>query len=309
MHASGIEFSPSVANDVSHASDLRAAARWLVGASATVVAALVAGLQLRDLDGLDDVGPWAVALALTAVLGTLASVVWTLYRAAEVLSVPQRSIDELSELDREDQGDYPNPRLVAPATGLVRYLVVERRADLLGASRDAIWQLTQDHNKAQRALLASHPVEAVEIGGRVYDLRSAADSAALSSLAADLERRVQRVVDAASAYETQRRYERLARGLRWAGVPFVASLLVLTWLTTLPPRLTQVTTPTPIEVLIPAGMPCGGRTLQGMAVGGTMDAPIVVLPAQQGCSPRKLSDTRDLVVVPRPVDVVPQPTG
>ncbi|GIH52329.1 hypothetical protein SAMN05421833_14152 [Microbispora rosea] len=303
MSISTVEAASPVANDVSHASDLRAAARWLVGASASIVAVLVAGLQLRSLKGLLDVGPWAVVLALLAILAALLSVVWTLYGAAAVLAAPRRSIGELSDLDRADHGNYPDPRLESPSSPLMKYLVVERRTDLLGAGRDAISQLIQDHTKAYNAIISHGPNTQVQIGAYTYKLDDLADRASLADVAADLDRRIKSVIDAASAFESWRRYTKLASGLKKAGIVFVTSLLLLVGLTALPPHLVDVKAPIPVQVAIPKSWSggCGGRMLDGVAVGGTLNAPIVVLPAQGGCAAQKIENTEDLIVIPRPV--------
>ncbi|QFY12915.1 hypothetical protein GBF35_45850 [Nonomuraea phyllanthi] len=294
---------PAAANDVSHASDLRAAARWLIGASASVVAVLVAGVQLGDFASVDEVGPGAVASALLGALTSLITVAWTLYSAAAVLATPRRSIDELAELDRADNSNFPHPRVKEPASALISYLVVDRRTDLLGPSRDAIWQLVGDRALAHKAAtLPRSPGEKIQIGIHEYNTDKPSDNAALANLNLDLERRVQRVVDAALFFETQRRYNRLVKSMKLAGVPFVVSLLLLLWLQTLPPVLMNVKTPTSVQVMVPPSKsdPCSGKTLEGIAVGGTMDAPIVVLPSQAGCPAKKLADTDELVVVPRP---------
>ncbi|GLW11978.1 hypothetical protein Misp01_71060 [Microtetraspora sp. NBRC 13810] len=289
------------ANDVSHASDLRIAARWLVAASASVAAALVAGVQLRNFADLGDVGQWAVAVGLLAILTALASVVWTLYSAAAVLTVRRRSIGELAELDRLDNGNFPDHRLEAPRSALVSHLVVERRTNLLGMSRDAIWQLSRDHAIAHQASTLPQTTEMVRIGTHVYDPRDPLDNTALANLALDLDRRVQCVVDAAASFETQQRYHRLTRRMKLLGIPFVASVLILLWLQTLTPKLMNVKTPISVHIVTPrSGQdPCAGKVLEGVAVGGTMDAPIVVLHAQAGCSARKLTDTQEFIVIPR----------
>ncbi|GAB2947684.1 hypothetical protein ACFMQL_10020 [Nonomuraea fastidiosa] len=303
MTTPATEPAQAAANDVSHASDLRAAARWLIGASASVVAVLVAGIQLRDFASVSEVGPGAVTLALLSALTLLITVVWTLYSAAAVLATPHRSIDELAEMDRADNSNFPLRRLEEPKSALISYLVVDRRTDLLGPSRDAIWQLVADRASAHKATtLPQPPGEKIQIGTHEYILDNPSDIAALTNLSLDLERRAQRVVEAALFFETQRRYNRLVKTMKLAGLPFVMSLLLLLWLQTLPPVLMNVKTPTSVQVILPSSKsdPCSGKTLEGIAVGGTMDAPIVVLPPQAGCYARKLTDTSDLVVVPRP---------
>ncbi|MEU4235325.1 hypothetical protein AB0F17_64585 [Nonomuraea sp. NPDC026600] len=302
MSIPATESTPSAANDVSHAADLRVAARWLVGGSASAVAVLVVPIQLRNFSDLTEVGPWAVALALLGFLTALASVVWTLYSAAAVLAVRRRSIGELAELDRADNSNFPDHRLEEPTSALISYLVVKRRMDLLGTSRDAIWRLAMDLATAHKASLLPQTGEKMQIGTRWYDLGNPVDNAALATLVLDLERRVQCVVDAAAAFETQQRYERLTKGMKLVGAPFVASFLLLLGLQTLPAASMNVKTPTSVQIVVPASGkdPCSGKVLEGVAVGGTMDAPVVVLPSQAGCPARKLTDTDEFIVIPRP---------
>jgi hypothetical protein len=289
-----------MANDVSHASDLRVAARWLVGASASVVTVLVAAIQLQTFGNLRDVGEWAVVIALVAILTALTSVGWTLYCASAVLAVPRRSIRELAELDHADHGSRAGARVDLPETPLIRYLVIDRQLDLLG-TRDAIWKVIRDRGVADNAALNPESGGEVQIGGHDYKLDDPMDSAALAGLTADLGRRATEIVDAAVSFETQRRYNRLAKGLRIAGAPFVLSILAFLWLQTFPHALANVQDPVNVLVVTPAsaGTACGGKVLQGVAVGGTMDAPIVVLPAQGTCPARRISDTGDYVVIPQ----------
>ncbi|WP_326634811.1 hypothetical protein OIE67_53220 [Nonomuraea fuscirosea] len=302
---SSLESEPlaATANDVSHASDLRSATKWLAGASGTVVAVILgSSIQLRNLTVVTDAGVWAVGLTVLGVLVALGSVGWTLYNAAAVLATPRRSIDELAGLDRADSGNFPYRRLEPPTSPLITYIAVERRIDLLGASRDAIWQLISDRASAQKVLAKpGTPDDKVRIGTYEYNINDSSDRDALRNLVLDLEVRIQRVMDAAASFETRRRYERLVRAMRWSGVPFVFSVLLLLGLPSLQPARIAVKNPTSVRVVTPPAKndPCAGRLLDGVAVGGTLDAPVVVLPSQAGCPAKKLTDTEGLVVVPQ----------
>ncbi|MEV4751639.1 hypothetical protein AB0K21_35220 [Streptosporangium sp. NPDC049248] len=293
----------ATANDVSHASDLRGATRWLAGASGSVVAVILgSGVQLRNFVAVSDAGAWAVGLTVLGVMVALSSVGWILYKAAAVLAAPRRSIDELAGLDRADNGNFPNRRLEPPTSPLITYLVVERRIDLLGMSRDAIWQLIADRALAQKASVKpSAPDGKLRIGTYEYNTDDSSDRDALSNLVLDLEVRIQRVIDAAASFETRRRYDRLVGAMKWSGVPFLLSVLLLLWLPTLPPARIVVKNPTSVRVITPPAKddPCAGKLLDGVAVGGTLDAPVVVLPSQAGCPAKKLTDTEGLVVVPQ----------
>ncbi|MEU4232560.1 hypothetical protein AB0F17_50385 [Nonomuraea sp. NPDC026600] len=301
MSIPAAEPTQSAASDVSYVADLRVAARWLVGCSASVVAILVVPIPLQSVSDLTEVGPLAVVSALLGFLAALASAVWVLYSAAAVLAVPRRSIGELAELDRADNSNFPDRRVEQPTSALISYLVAARRTDLLGTTQDAVWQLASDMARAHDASMRPQTGEKIQIGTQKYDLGNPVDKAALATLALDLERRAQRVVDAAAAFETRQRYERLAKGMKWVGVPFGASFLLLLGLQTLPTASMAVKTPTSVQIVVPASGedPCRGRVLEGVAVGGTMDAPVVVLPSQPGCPARKITDTDEFIVIPR----------
>lgn len=64
------------------------------------------------------------------------------------------------------------------------------------------------------------------------------------------------------------------------------------------PVRVRFTAPTDTTVLRDIGLErgCAGLALTGDAVGGTLDAPIVVTDATAGCSATKLTDTHRLVV-------------
>ncbi|WP_146616049.1 hypothetical protein [Nonomuraea aridisoli] len=262
---------------------------------------LLASIHLRGFASIGEAGVWAGVLALIGATTALCSVLWTLYAAAAVLAAPRRSLDELAMLDRADNSNFPNRRLEEPKSALVSYLVVERRMDLLGMSRDAIWELARDLAQALKATTLPQPPGAkIQIGTYTYNTDDDSDSAALVSLALDLETRAQRVVDAAASFETRCRFKRLRKGMKVACIPFVASVLLLLWLQTLPPVLMNVKKPIEVQVITPKvnSDPCSGRVLEGVAIGGTMDEPIVVIPSQGGCPPKKITDTDELIVVP-----------
>jgi hypothetical protein len=284
---------------------LRTTARWLIGGAASVAAILVAGLQLEDLAGLDDRHWWVLPLAFLAALVALAAVGRTLYQAAGVLAAPRYSINDLERRDLADHGNFPKARIENPETPLIEYLIVERGPELLGA-RDAIWRLTTDYNSALEGL---DKAQKVDVGSRNYDPDVAADAAALRRISVDLQQRIHRVCDAAERWETQRRYDRLIDHLPLIGGLFVAGIFAFAWLTTLSPQQraalvdpiqVQVTVPNDDTALEQAGLDrgCANKVLSGVAVGGTLDAPIVITQAQDGCPAHKITDSDSLVVLP-----------
>lgn len=293
------ETQPSVRTsaDAAYTGQLRATARWLVGASASIATVLVAGLQLRSLSAAAEAGWWGIPGALCGVLVALVTAAVLLYQAASVLATPRRTISDLVGLDRNDNPNYPGPRTAAPTNALVNDLVVRRRTELLEPHRDSLEDLTNSHTLTRRALVSG---KKTKIEGRLYNPRDAADVVALTALHTDLDQRILRVVDAAEAWETWKRYQQLRRTLLWVLLPFLVGVLSFTYLTS--HQLAPVKDPIPVRVTASsnASMACADKTLTGTAVGGTLDAPIVAIPAQQGCPPQKLTDTHNLIVVPEP---------
>ncbi|MGW6880815.1 hypothetical protein ACWGEU_11205 [Streptomyces goshikiensis] len=296
--------------DALASTELKTTAKWLVGASASTAAIVVAGLQLTALEKVGQAEWWIGVLALAAAFLALAAAGRVLYQAAAVLAVTRPSIATLDSKDRGDHGNYPDgPRLEQPRDPLLRELVVLRRAELLGAGRDAIGSLVDDLTRAGQALRAGADVT---IQGRTYRPAQAADVAALGELTADLERRIGSVSDAAERFETTNRFARLKRQLLPHGIVFLIGIFGFAWLTLLYPQrfagTAKITTPVQVEVTVPSesaatrsGLEkgCVG-TLTGAAVGGTLDEPVVVTRPTERCPAHELDDTHHLVVVPLP---------
>ena len=186
--------------------------------------------------------------------------------------------------------------------------MVLRRAELLGLSRDSIGSLIDDYSSIGKGLAAA---TTVKIRDRAYDPTVPADLIALQNLATELELRVQHVSDAAERFEAARRYQNLKGGLITHGACFLIGIFGFAWMTLLYPHklpdTVKVSAPVQVDITVPteaaarnAGMAkeCSGKVLTGVAVGGTLDNPIVVTRAQIGCVAYHLTDTTDLIVVP-----------
>ncbi|MEV8550205.1 hypothetical protein AB0L04_10310 [Streptomyces glaucescens] len=291
--------------------ELKSTAKWLVGASASTAAVIVAGLQLTNLDKLGKADWWLGVLAMAAALLALAAAFRVLFQAALVIGTTRPTITSLDRKDRADHGNYPEgARIDPPDDPLMRELVVARRAELLGPGRDAIGSLADDYRRAVRALTSMARVKILE---RTYDPKIPADAAALQGLASELERRMRDVSDAAERYEAEKSYQHLKRWLAPHAVAFLVGVLGFAWLTILYPNripITQtakITSPVQVEITVPsesaamhAGLEkaCAGKVLTGVGVGGTLSAPIVVTRGESKCPARRLKDTRELIVVP-----------
>ena len=299
---------PAAVGDAAATLQLKTTAKWLIGASASTAALLVAGLQLTNLQKLGEADWWIGVLALTAALLALASVFRVLYQAASVLGTTRPPIATLADRDRADRGNPNGRRIEQPDDPLLKELIVQRRSELLGPRRDAIGSLTDDLTAASRSLATR---ATVTIQGRQYDPTVASDATALQELITELQRRISDVSDAAERFETTRNYASLKNQLALNGVFFLVGVLGFAWLTLLyPQRITPyppVTAPVQIEVTVPsakaaaqAGLEktCAGKRLTGAAVGGTLDNPVIVTRAQKDCPAHRLTDPHGLVVIP-----------
>ncbi|MEU5397331.1 hypothetical protein [Streptomyces tibetensis] len=297
-------------HDAEATAQQKSTAKWLVGACAAVAAVLVAGLQLGNLEKLGNADTSLGLLALGAAFLALASAVVLLYLAARVIGTTRPPADDLDLRDRADHGNYPQgPRLDPPTDPLLRELVVSRRTELLGPRRDAIGSLLDDLNQAESALATGAKVQ---ISDRTYRPRlSSSDATALRDLVRDLEQRIRRLSDAAERFKTTQAYDQMRGWFPWLGVAFVVGVFGFAWLTLLYPQTlphtAEVTNPVQIEVSVPpapaatkAGWAkgCAGKTLSGVAVGGTLEEPTIVTRSQPGCPGRRTDKTEGLLVVP-----------
>ncbi|NIK56830.1 hypothetical protein BJY22_002547 [Kribbella shirazensis] len=284
--------------------ELKSAAKWLVAASGSIAALLVAGVQLKDARLVG--GPVAVAALACAglAIGAVGVILWT---AIAVLAAPRHSLARLAELDHEDGGAFPGPRLDEPRTPLIQHIIVERRLELLGPDRDAIDQLATDRSASYRAMFGG---QKVRIGGRDYDPAQSGDLTALQSQSFDIELRIERVLDAAEHWEVRRRFSRLTTVGAVAATAFAVGILGFVWITSTPRPSASVTQPVPVRVAAPTApgelrslglrLECAGQTLRGFAVGGTLAMPVVVVEGTATCPPQRIGPSKDLVVVPVP---------
>jgi hypothetical protein len=300
--ADASEAAPTV--DLEQATELRTTAKWLVAASASIATLVIAGLQLGDLPILRASEWWITLLAVLAASAVIVAVGRTLYQAAAVLAASRPAIDELRGLERVDWKNYPAPRLEPPANELIKYLVVDRRQELLGQGRDSIADLAEDLQGVRRIVDKGG---AATIRGRRYNSSDPRDLVALKALREDLERRMRHISAAAGWYEIKLRYREMTNGLRWNGVTFVVGAIGFALLITLPPSRKLVDGPVQAEITVPsekaaksAGLDkrCAGKILSGVIVGGTLDLPIVVTRPKDDCGAHRVNNTRDLVVIP-----------
>lgn len=297
-------------NTAAELESIRAAARWVVGGAAAVLAVVLAGAQVTAIARIDEFtavrGGGAIAAATLALVA--AGVV--LWLAARVLIPPTWTLGDLAHRELTDE-DWPTHWAHDELHGqrAVLSLTTELRlADLY---------------RHQRALLLA----AVELGerGRATvrgDLLGRAD-AETTYLASDpeddarLRQRLrtadalaERITSAVAVADVRRRYRLLVKRIPLLGLVVVLGVAAFTWATA-PPGGAPVTSPVEVRLRftadqgairdggIPAG--CAGRTVRGVALGGTLEEPVVSSVEDPGCvlaQTRVSADTA--VVIPSP---------
>jgi hypothetical protein len=103
----------------------------------------------------------------------------------------------------------------------------------------------------------------------------------------------ERVTTTVNLADVHRRYRRLVRRLPWLGVVATLSIAAFIWATA-PANGAPVTTPFRVDIhftddrrlLVDEGLPadCAGRTIDGVALGGTFEEPVVTSVGHAGCS-------------------------
>jgi hypothetical protein len=142
---------PVLADLRASVNDMRATARWIVGAAAGVGALVLAGGPLVIVKDLDDAGDVVAVVGgmLLAVIG----VVWAVWRTSDVLSPRMATLDDLGspdlkglrELIGRSPADFYGPRSADPAA-----LWEERRLRLTVAARlEALLARESDPTRTQ----------------------------------------------------------------------------------------------------------------------------------------------------------------
>ncbi len=264
---------------------LEATARWIVGASASVAAVLVAGLQIRSLA--DVGGGWHRWLALFAFALGFAAVIFVIAKASTVLTTPRYSLVALTQLQGEATIRAAEKKRATPNFGDV-------------AKEDPLLEKIYEH----RHLLMHDP------DLTPHDVNQQLTTAKQSgTTTAPLEESAKRLTDFATLHAVRTRYESLVRWLMAAGAVVAASVVIFA--SAVASRGdAAVTKPIAVDVyftastatLRGAGLSNSCPTqMSGVVVGGTLAEPEVALPESPGCPARHVVVTRELgVAVPRP---------
>lgn len=284
--------------------EMKAAAKWLVASSGAVVAVLIAGLQLKDIGA---VTGWALGIAVLGVVAALVPVVLFLATAALVLVAPRPSLSSFLDQEKAEFGPAPPPGLRDPKDPLLKYLVVTRRLELLGPDRDDITALVEEQSAVHNFQFSGSEMR---IGQKVLKPTVDADKELVAARKLDLETSIAKVTAAAALWHTQRRYEALLSWKRLLpyGILLLAGVLTMAILASGGTKSPAITKPTPLEIAMPtdpqvlrdagADTSCGGLTLDGVAVGGTLAKPQVVTRPSGKCPAQRFRATGEFVVTP-----------
>lgn len=263
---------------------VQSAARWLVGAAASVFAALLAGLQLSALTSLTFDSPLQLIGSLLASLVALVGVGVILVLASKVLIHPGWTITKLSRLETQSKWNTHWLRNVLQSQAGLLAAGTELRPSLLHRRQvrlsEAWFQL---HERG--ATTVSDDAAAAAAPTRNYRVDVAEDVERLGQRLNNITAVTTRVTTAANLAEVRRRYKRLVRALKWAGFLPVLAILYLAWAAA---QNSDVKITEPVEVsvlftddravLVAAGLPdtCLGKTVEGIGIGGSLQSPIVV---------------------------------
>ena len=291
------------ARDLAAVADLRSTAKWLAASAGAVLAVAVAGVQIRDVR---DMGAVLAAVALVGAAVAAAAVVAVLLSAGAVLVAEGPSIRKLADLDEEDGGAFPRPRLDEPKSPIMKYLLVERRLELLGPRRDSIKALLVDRSAAYDGLTVG---KTVEIDGQKFNPASGQNVILeLRLVADDLDARSEAVVAAADRWTVRQAFKRLNLTMLVAAVAFALGFGSFVWLTAMSQPGPQITEPIAAQVTVPSGVAaagsagfdpgCAGMTLKAFMVAGHLDDPVVVTEPVAGCPAQQARPGKWARVVP-----------
>jgi hypothetical protein len=259
--------------------------RWLVGAVASALAILLAGVRLSALGQLASDKPERLAVAAIACAVALLAAGITLVLATRVLMSPGWTLSKLAHLDAHHrwQGHSLQPEL-------------ESQRGLLTPDDDLQpGRLYRRHRRLYVAWCQLQERGCTTLPDDLYAEQNDTEQDYSVTNDQDVERLRRRLEEAtsisegiaaaANLAETRQRYRRLVRALRINGALIVLAVPVFAWATTVQPE-PAITTPTAIQikfvqdrsVIQQAGLPqdCANRDVSAIAIGGSLSQPIVV---------------------------------
>lgn len=262
--------------------NLRSTVQWLVASAGAVVAAIIAGAQLVDYSGRN---LWGVGLAALSVLTALSITLVLLARAAKILTVPRPTATDLSNAEMRAGALDQQRRAAGQINDTNVEWLLARRTYLLGRY-PTVTELLSAYSRASDDV-ANEPAEEVAQGQ-----------------ASILGQRIGTVERAAQYRDMLKAYDALLKGFRVGATLFIVAVLLFS-VSGLFRKATRetpsnpVTTPIPVRVIIPGtSVPCADRT--GVAVGGNLTDPTVVMPPAGQCPAGMLTPQQSgAVVIPQ----------
>jgi hypothetical protein len=271
---------------------VQSATRWLVGAAATVLAVLFAGVQLSALGRLASDRPGRLAIAIIACAVGLIAVGMILVLAARVLVSPGWTLSKLAHLDTQHrwpghwlQSELDAQRgLLTPDDDLQPGRLYRRHRRLYVAwfqlqergTTTLPDDLYTEHNGTERNYSVTNNDDVERLRRRLQEATGISEG----------------ITTAANLAETRRRYQQLVQALPIIGALPIIAVPVFIWATTVQPE-PAITTPTAIHIkfvrdrstIQQAGLPqdCAGRDINAIAVGGTLPQPIIVSTSDPHC--------------------------
>lgn len=298
---------------------IQTTAKWIVGAAAVIIGTLISGLQLKDLASLLPASRLQLGIAIAACVVAIAGVGVILVRAARVLithvTLSDIALEEVRILlardlkPGQDVSDF-NPMLKSLA---------KRRGELLPDGIPDVLTFKNAYEEASQAAARLRNGKPVTLSGVSYSPSDPKAKEQLEALVSDYQIHAVRLVDAAQLYLAQRAFKRLIKALWAYGSLALAGVIIFIISTAKASSSAPVTSPAQVVVLIAehpshadllaAGLAqgCVGRTLTGVAIGGSYDQPLVVTKPAPSCPARQFKVTRGLGLA-IPVVPTPEPT-
>jgi hypothetical protein len=289
---------------------MRDTTKWLVSAAAAVAASMLVGLQLSDVSNITS---WASALRFTAALVAVCAALfatWIVIRAgAKVLAGSAISFADLVTLDLEAKlWALQQPPQIPPVEPF-------RFDELLGElhrQRKALYRETDATSPAdllERLTATYAALKSVEdsntatFGDRTV---TSADRPELRRRLATLEERIRDVLDAAALHRANATYRLFVSALPRAATILVLAIAAFALSSAIGQEQTKDVVAEPTHVLVFGHVESASLSgcdfdagVDAVAVGGTWDAPILVIPGAGECGPARVEADEGAVVVPQ----------
>ncbi|MGV9865687.1 hypothetical protein [Rhodococcus koreensis] len=282
--------------------NLHTSLKWLIASSGAVAALVVAGLQLGDLAG-TGFGLRTIVAVLAAAIA-LGIVLFVLVRAVKMLTLPRLTAADIA--DREEAVIPPGqPPIGVLSDSLIQW-IHDRRTYLLGASATVSELYEGRFVGPMNALDDLSRGQAAQWNGRQILTTDDVGVEALHAAFAQANRQLARIEDAVHYERTREEFRQLFSHYPWGAAVFGAAVVAFALASQVSedPKPQQIATPTRVEVLVPenrkADLPerCRDDTLGGVAIGGTLRTPTVVISAPDDCAGTIITADAGIVAIP-----------